>query len=238
VKQGRELAKLLPALKLGGNKPFQGLVQRRKNAKAVTIGPLTLTVVGPNEDNVALLRNDWAKKVVAVIAKEKKKSRTAAVVADYVDNSPYNLSSIVLLAECDGKTMLLTGDGRGDHTLDELAKAGLLEKGKLKVDLLKLPHHGSSRNVEQSYFDAIRATHYVISADGNYSNPDVDTLEMISAARPDDRFTIYLTYPYDEWYDRAIGRKVDKFFKSEKTRGRRYKVVTRASKDKSVVITL
>lgn len=237
VTQGRDLAKLLPALKLDRNKPFGGLVQYRTSAKPVTIGGLTLRVVGPNEDNLDLLRKDWAKKVVAVIRKEKT-SDPAAVVADYVDRSPYNLSSIVLLAACGGKTMLLTGDGRGDHTLSELKKAGLLTRGRLEVDLLKLPHHGSSRNVEQDYFDTIQARHYVISADGYHSNPDIETLEMLSASRRDDGFTIYLTYPYSEWRDRAVGRKVERFFKGEKAKGRTYRVVTRAAGKPSVIVSL
>ena len=237
VKQGRELAKLLPALKLDQNAPFGGLVQYRTSAKPVTIGGLRLRVIGPNEDNLALLRKDWAKKVVAVISKEGT-SDVAAVVADYVDRSPYNLSSIVLLAEYGGRTMLLTGDGRGDHTLGELKTAGLLERGRLEVDLLKLPHHGSSRNVEQDYFDTIQARHYVISADGSHSNPDIETLEMISRSRRDDDFTIYLTYPYDEWRDRAVGRRVEQFFKGETAKGRAYRVVTRAAGEGSISVRL
>jgi hypothetical protein len=239
VKQGRELAKLLPALKLEGNAPFKGLVQCRESLDGhiVSLGDLKLTVVGPNETNLKLLRDEWAKKVVEVIRKEQNKQNAAAIVADYVDTSPYNLSSIILLAECDGKSMLLTGDGRGDHTLDELEKAGLLANGTLTVDILKLPHHGSSRNVGQSYFDTIRAAHYVISANGKYSNPDIETLQMISKARPDDDFTIYLTYPYDEFTDASVASEVQAFFKTEKDTGRRYKVVTRATGEPSISIS-
>ncbi len=238
VKQGRELAKLLPALKLDGNKPFGSLVQYRKAAKPVRIGALTLKVVGPSAENVELLRDDWAERIVPLVASEKKASRQAAIVADYVDESPYNLSSLVVLASCEGKTMLLTGDGRGDHTLSELKEAGLVRGGRLDVDLLKLPHHGSSRNVHQEYFDTIRAKHYVISADGNYANPDVETLEMISRARPDDRFTVYLTYPYKEWFDRRVARNVERFFKSEQASGRKYRVVTREPAEPSITIKL
>jgi hypothetical protein len=211
-------------------------VQFRKSAKPVRIGPLSLRVVGPSEENVELLRRDWAKKVAGIL--RKKPADPAAVVADYVDKSPYNLSSLVILAACEGKTMLLTGDGRGDHTLAELKKAGLLTRGKLRVDLLKLPHHGSSRNVDQDYFDTIQARHYVISADGNYSNPDVETLEMISASRRDNDFSIYLTYPFGSWYDPVAGRKVEQFFTRDQAKGRTYRVVTRAAKEPSIVVSL
>lgn len=237
VAQGRELARLLPGLKLDRNTPFRGLVQYRPSARPVTIGPMTLRVVGPNAENVKLLRQDWATKVVPLVRKENTRARQAAFVAAYVDESPYNLSSIVVLATCERKTMLFTGDGRGDHTLAELKAAGLLKKGRLDVDVLKLPHHGSSRNVDRDYFETIRASHYVISADGNYENPDVETLEMISASRPDDDFTIYLTYPYPEWHDRATARAVERFFKAERAKGRKYRVLTRKPGDPSIVVT-
>lgn len=41
------------------------------------------------------------------------------------------------------------------------------------------------------YFETIIAKHYAVSADGKFENPDVGTLKMISAARPDDDFTIH-----------------------------------------------
>ena len=44
--------------------------------------------------------------------------------------------------------MLLTGDARGDDVLAGLREAGLLRRSPLHVDVLKLPHHGSDRNVE------------------------------------------------------------------------------------------
>ena len=145
-----------------------------------------------------------------------------------MDESVYNLSSIVVLAEAHGKRLLLTGDGRGDHTLQGLEKAGLLKKGgTVEVDVLKMPHHGSERNIDSDYFEKIRAKHYVISADGKFDNPDIGTLEMISKARPDDAFTIHLTYPTDEFNVPAIGTKVAAFLKKEKGKGRKYKVETR-----------
>jgi hypothetical protein len=240
VKQGRDLAKLLPAIKpsLAGNKPFNGLVQFGTTT-SVPIGPLKLTVVGPNAENIAKLRKEWAEQVVAIIKDEKDKGKIAAIVADFVDKSPFNLSSIVVLAECEGKSMLLTGDGRGDHTLEELEKAGLLPaNGGMQIDLLKLPHHGSVRNVAKDYFERIRATHYVISADGKFDNPDVATLKLISEARPDDKFTIHLTYPLDAFTVPAIGAAVKAFFDADKAKGRKYKVVTRQANEESVKVDL
>jgi hypothetical protein len=237
VKQGRELRKLLDALSLGGNAPFKGLVRSTSPARAVTVGDLKMTVVSPRKTELTALQKKWNTEIAPLLKKERSPGRLAEIAA-YVDDSVHNLSSIVVLVESQGKRILLTGDGRGDHTLAGLKSAKLLKKGQLAVDVLKVPHHGSSRNVEKGYFETIVAKHYVVSADGKHDNPDIETLEMISAARPDDGFTIYLTYPLDEFAVAKIGQKVKKFFAAERKAGRSYKVMTRAPGQLSVPIKL
>jgi beta-lactamase superfamily II metal-dependent hydrolase len=235
VGQGRELRDLIKAMTLEGNMPFKGLATVDSKNNPATIEGLKLTVVAPSQKNIDALQADWEKKVKALLKKKK-----TAEVAAYVDDSVYNLASIVVLAEIDGKRILLTGDGRGDHTLDGLKAKKLLDaKGRIEVDILKLPHHGSVRDVEIGYFKAIHAKHYVISANGKFDNPDLPTLKMISDARKgDDNFTIWLTNPTDEFVLPNIGKGVQAFFDAEKKAGRKYKVNQRKSKDLSVVINL
>ena len=73
---------------------------------------------------------------------------------------------------------------RGDHVLDSLEETGLLTKTKpLHVDVLKVPHHRSSRNLDRDFFERIHADVYVFSACGMYGNPDRETLEMLMDAR-------------------------------------------------------
>lgn len=236
VKQGRDLGKLLDALDLEGNPPFKGLVM--SGVKVATVGDLKVTVVAPSKPNLEALQKKWNKEIKPMLAKEKKSKGQLAEIAAYLDESVHNLSSIVVLVESQGKRILLTGDGRGDHTLKGLKAAELLKGGKLKVDVLKMPHHGSERNVDDDYFETIVADHYVISADGKFKNPDIETLKMLSAARTDDDFTIYLTYPTDKFNVPKIGADVAKFFAAEKKAGRKYKVVTRAPDDLSVSVPL
>src|SRR4030095_12657385 len=106
---------------------------------------LKLTVLGPVKERILKLQEEWnevlKKKGLATDKKGK------ALAAAFVDESVFNLSSIVVLAEAGKKTMLLTGDGRGDDILNALKSGGLLKGGKIHVDILKLPHHGSDRNV-------------------------------------------------------------------------------------------
>jgi hypothetical protein len=237
VKQGRELAKLLDALTLAGNKPFKGLILSSGTTKPVTIGDLKITVVAPSKKTLAALQKKWNKEIKPLLKKEKNK-KSIAEIAAYVDESVHNLSSIVVLVESQGNRILLTGDGRGDHTIEGLKAANLLKNGKLKVDVLKVPHHGSVRNVDKDYFETIVADHYVISADGKFDNPDVPTLKLISAARQDDNFTVHLTYPTDKFNVPKIGQDVAKFFAAQKQAGRNYRVVTRPADKLSVSISL
>jgi hypothetical protein len=233
VGQGRDLRNAVEFLHLDGNQPFGGLVMRGR--APITIGNLTLTVVAPDKPRLQKLQNDWDKKIKPILEKEKAHK---AEIAAFVDDSVYNLSSIVVLVESEGKRILLTGDGRGDHTIDGLEAAKLLKNGKLHVDILKCPHHGSIRNVASKYFDTITADHYVISADGKFDNPDVATLQLISAARPDDKFAIHLTNPPDHFVKPAIGKAVQKFFDAERAAGRKYKVNIRGAADLSIKIPL
>ena len=90
--------------------------------------------------------------------------------------------------------MLLTGDARGDDTLAALDDTGLTgDDGKIHVDLLKIPHHGSLHNIDRTYYERISADHYVISADGRHHNPDHEALQMLVDSQGDRSYTIHLT---------------------------------------------
>jgi hypothetical protein len=236
VRQGRELRGLLAALALDGNRPFGGLVLAGGPTTRVTVGDLTITVVGPTRKNLAALRTKWDKEIRPLLQQSTPARR--AEIAAYVDTSVHNLSSLVLLVESQGRRLLLTGDGRGDDTLEGLRAAKLFRKGTLAVDVLKVPHHGSNRNVDRDYFEAIVADHYVISADGKHENPDVDTLAMISAARRDDRFTIHLTYDPGDFAVKSVGQKVARFFAAERKAGRTYTVSARPAGELAVRVPL
>ena len=82
-----------------------------------------------------------------------------------------------------------------------LQLVGLLDAGDdstMHVDLLKVPHHGSSNNLERDFFERITADHYVFSGDGEHGNPEREALEMLLDARGSAEFTVHLTYPVKE----------------------------------------
>jgi hypothetical protein len=199
-----------------------------KGKKSVTLGDgLKFTVLGPVKERIEKLQEEWnevlKKKGLATDKNGK------ALAAAFVDESVFNLSSIVVLAEAGKKKMLLTGDARGDDVMNALKSSGLLKGGKIHVDLLKLPHHGSDRNVATEFFRTVTADHYVVSADGRFGNPEISTLQMISEARGKDKFTIHLTNKE---------KRLDKFFASEKKKGKKYSVAYRDPKSLSLWVDL
>jgi hypothetical protein len=154
------------------------------------VAGLQFSVAGPMEAQIVALQQAFDKYI-------KENGFTAdAVLAAYADKSVPNLSSIVCLVEMEGRTILLTGDARGDYIIDGLKKAKLLKNEKMKVDVLKVPHHGSEHNLEQGFFETVIADTYVFSANGKYGNPDRDSLDWLIQARGKAaKYDIILTYP-------------------------------------------
>ena len=233
VGEARDLRVLARKFDWPINKGFDELVMAPDDAGVeIDLGPLKLTVVGPRAAELEELREEWVKEVKTILKKEK----SAAEVSEYLDDSVYNLSSIVCLAELDGKRMLLTGDARGDKILLGLEAAKLLSKDKpLKVDLLKMPHHGSSRNLKPEFFERIKAPVMVISANGKDENPDLTTLEMISAACKDDELTLCLTYSD---FKEGMGPGIHKWVERETKDNPKHKVVFRPEDDLSFSLDL
>lgn len=232
VGEGRELRDQARTLGWGINEPFGGpVVLPSDGVRSIKLGDVTLTVVCPHQAQLDKLHDAWDKWL-----KQHPKAVAGAVPAAVArDNSPYNLSSIVVHAECDGKTMLLTGDARDDHILSGLDEAGIAKGGKTHVDILKLPHHGSIRNMTPEFFERVTADHYVISANGRDGNPETATLELIAASRADDDFAIDLT---NRVGIDTLQARLDDFLAAKQASGRAYAVNFRAEDEHGLRIDL
>lgn len=249
VDQGYRLRKNARALSTL-NAEFGGgpILAPAAGARIVDVDGLKLTVLGPLTAELQALETEWDRQLPEILRRQGRDRQAKA--AAFADKSVFNLSSIVLLAELEGKRMLLTGDARGDLVLQGLETAGLLDaNGKIHVDILKLPHHGSSRNVAPSFFERITADHYVVSSDGDkFNNPDLETLEMLSDVRGDQPFTLHLTYPAvhrtgsndptdgfakDFDFDRTLA-----LFARDRQAGKAYQVSFRAPGDRSIKVDL
>lgn len=227
VGQGRQL-RTLATNKLGWTlNNDQPLMMQGAGAQEVDAGgKVTLTILAPSKPRLQKLQAEWMKSV--------KKSGDKAKVVEYVDQSAPNLASLVVLASDGKRKILFTGDGRGDYILEGIENAKLMKKDQFPVDVLKVPHHGSIRDLNRDFFERIPAKDYVISANGKFHNPDIESLEMILSVRGNEAYNIHLTYPVDQFdkiYDRkALQKLVDG---SQK---KKYKIIPRDAKAKSVVV--
>lgn len=198
IKQGHELRELALSdeLQIPINDGFHdGLI--RTDAGAVTrrkLGGVTFTIVGPREAELTELQqahDEWLEER----RRAGKPITPGSLLQALTDESVANLSSIVLLADDGTRTALLTGDARSDFILKGLEESGLIAaSGRLEVDLLKMPHHGSDRNVNHDFLVRVTAPRYLFSGNGEHGNPERETVEMLVDARPVADMKLYLTY--------------------------------------------
>ena len=84
---------------------------------------------------------------------------------DALDCSKTNEQSAVIVAHIYGKEVLLTGDAVPSKLSEAL---DYYRKGELAhFDLVKLPHHGSYKNITQDILSKIECSEYVVSTDGS-----------------------------------------------------------------------
>ncbi len=163
-----------------------GTITTEALPKPVVLQDLKIWVLGPTPQNLAQLQEKW---LAWLDTYQKRAPFASGVEAEKLDRSVPNLSSIMLLAQSGRRKILLTGDATSDDVLEGLKTLKLMPKsGVFKVDVLKLPHHGSARNVRKAFFNSVQAKIYVISANGRDGNPDLATLIwLVSAAKEQGR---------------------------------------------------
>ncbi len=180
IKDGERAAVLATDLGITVNAQAEnGFFSLEKSTAPIQFDNLEFLIIGPTKDNLDALKEKWEE----WLAKQEEDIANGQFnIASMSDKSVPNLSSIVFLVKGDNKTILFTGDSRGDFIYEGLKKRKLLKNGKLHLDVFKVPHHGSDRNINREFFENITADTYVISANGKYSNPDYATLTWIIEA--------------------------------------------------------
>lgn len=217
VKQGKDLQIFAKALTKINNETNGNLVMAPENGKKqIKVDKnLTFTILGPHEAELKDLEEEWQK------SKGRHATNEKAAAADYLNRTVPNLSSIVFLAEHTddtGKTtrMLLTGDAGGDLILEGLDSAGLLDNNKkIKVDVLKIQHHGSNHSNSEEFLRQVIADKYVISGNGKHGIPHMDVLGWLSNARNGEACDIYMTNRQLSDGDTDLTKGLDDFLAGE-----------------------
>jgi ribonuclease BN (tRNA processing enzyme) len=211
VKEGNELSMYADQLRIPINQDFNSDIITVGGIKdTIAYNKLRIYIVGPSEKSLDDLRKQWLEWLEKhEKAVDEKNRRIAALL----DRSVPNLSSIMFLVEENGKRILFTGDGLGDHLLEGLKQKNLLDsEGMIKVDILKLPHHGSERNISKQFFRSVIADKYVISANGRDDNPSLSTLTYIAESAKEDHRSVEIILTNNS---SSVDRFVTKYPKSK-----------------------
>src|SRR5262249_13578784 len=79
------------------------------------------------------------------------------------DRSEPNGTSIAILAKRGQRCALLAADAHVDRLIESLRPLAAAEGGRLRMDALKLPHHGSKYNVSSELLDLVSCPQYLVS---------------------------------------------------------------------------
>lgn len=116
-----------------------------------------------------------AKKTLEELASKKSKPREDG-------DDIINRSSIAFTIEAEGKTLLMMGDADPWIVCAKLKEIGYSAENPLKIDLMKVSHHGSRYNTCNELLDLLDCSNYIISTNGGYGNtyhPDRETLAKL-----------------------------------------------------------
>ncbi|MBJ2147934.1 MBL fold metallo-hydrolase [Vibrio sp. IB15] len=96
------------------------------------------------------------------------------------DNSIHNGSSLAFIFECFDKSILLLGDAHPSVVIESLKSLGFSEQNPLKIDYVKISHHGSKANTNSDLLKMIECQKFIISANGkHHALPNKLTLARI-----------------------------------------------------------
>jgi hypothetical protein len=123
------------------------------------------------------------------------------------DTSVANGSSIAFLFEHGDVSVLLTGDAYAS-VLTESIRVLLSTRGleKLKVDVFKLPHHGSRQNITDDLLTLVDPRRVLVCTDGSkFEHPDEDAIVKVRQHYPDAEICFTDRTPITEQRARLVG---------------------------------
>ena len=190
--QGEKLTKLILKSGLAWNHHFgYGPVARDSSGQPVTVdlpGGARATILTPSRTQLEKLLPVWDKAITAAGLNPEHSTVPEPPADDEESFGPINIdqlagtntkndtaaangSSIAMLLEYGGQSLLLGADAHPGDLLDGIY--ALTGGDPLKVDVFKLPHHGSKANVTDDLLEAVDADVIVFSTNGQrFAHPD------------------------------------------------------------------
>ncbi|MGG4330408.1 MBL fold metallo-hydrolase [Priestia megaterium] len=107
-----------------------------------------------------------------------------------LDNSEVNGSSIGILLQFNERKMLFLGDAHPDiicKSLEDLKESSF--------DLVKIPHHGSKKNMTTELANLLKSKIFLVSTNGGrHLHPDIESIAKIISLNPVEHKKIYFNY--------------------------------------------
>lgn len=114
-----------------------------------------------------------------------------------LDNSPTNGSSIAICINYKGRNLLFLADGHPDILYENIYNLGIE-----KFDLVKVPHHGSRKNMTLKLSEILKSDRFLISTNGNkHTHPNLESLAKLMYMNKDMSKRFYFNYETNasEW---------------------------------------
>lgn len=160
---------------------------------------IKFTILSPTNKELERLLTKWEESPynsnTSASNKDYDKTFEQLLVNDFKeDDAIHNGSSIAFILEIEDKKMMFLGDAHPSVIVDSLNKLGYKQANKLKIDLMKVSHHGSKANTSDELLDIIECDRFMISTDGSkHGLPNKETIARI--VKKHENCKIYFNYP-------------------------------------------
>lgn len=231
AKQAEALSAAIVRRRLAWNRDFDGeavMVPDQGPLPVVELpGGMRLTLLSPTREALAELRPVWEREVrkagmVPGHPAEQAEAQLDRLGDDEIepeelaaeefedDRSEANRASIAMLAEFEGRSLLLTGDAHAGALAGGLRRLAD-ERGaeRLPVDAFKLPHHGSRHNISQEVLELVDCDRFLVSTNGDiFGHPDPVAVSRVITVRsaPSLAFN-YRTDTTERWDSSRLKRR-------------------------------
>ncbi|MBB6624819.1 MBL fold metallo-hydrolase [Clostridium gasigenes] len=163
--------------------PSIRITECKKGDKYI-LGNIEINVLSPSIKELKTLYKDWnEKKPISnnIVAEEDYSININDFTFDKNRKTTIqNSSSISFLAIENEKSVLLTGDALPSTITKSITELGYSKENKLKLDFMKLSHHGGENSVNFELLDIIDCSRYLITTNGRkYKHPKKKTLAYI-----------------------------------------------------------
>lgn len=219
VKQADELTRLIrthaiPHNASAGGAPFH----RGADSSQFVVGPFQISVLTPSREKLAAMSGPWQAALQAATGSEgpphdglealgaptKINVRALAQTPDVNDTARPNGSSIGLLVEVFGRTLLLSADSHPDDLASGLKRLLRQDRERLSVDLFKISHHGGRTSTTKEVLDLVVADIYAFSTDSSFrKHPDDAVVAKVLMSKSSSKSLAfnYRTPTTERWAD-------------------------------------